>query len=62
MALETRLILGSRDIVSVLLVPTQVLGGEEIVFVGEDLLIAGAEIAHLLVVDALDVTVQVGPA
>ena len=60
--LETRLILGTRDVVSMLLVPTQILGGKEIVFVGKNLLVAGAEITHLFVVDTLDVAVQVWPA
>jgi hypothetical protein len=62
MALETGLVLGTRDVVSVLFVPTQVLDGEEVVFVGKDLFVAGAQITHLLVVDTLDVTVQIGPA
>jgi lysylphosphatidylglycerol synthetase-like protein (DUF2156 family) len=62
MTLETRLILGARDVVSMLFVPTQVLDGEEIVFMGKDLFVAGAEIAHLFVVDTLDVTVQIWPA
>ena len=62
MTLETRLVLGTRDIVSMLLVPTQILNCEKIVFVGKDLLVAGAEITHLLVVDTLDVAVQVWPA
>jgi hypothetical protein len=38
------------------------LDGEEVVFVGKDLFVAGAEIAHLFVVDTLDVTVQIWPA
>jgi hypothetical protein len=62
MALETGLVLGTRDVVSVLFVPTQVLDGEEVVFVGKDLFVAGAQITHLLVVDTLDVTVQIRPA
>jgi hypothetical protein len=62
MTLETRLVLGTRDVVSMFFVPAQVLDGEEVVFVGKDLFVAGAEIAHLFVVDTLDVTVQIWPA
>jgi len=62
MTLETRLIFGTRDVVSMFFVSSQILDGEEIVFVGKDLFVAGAEIAHLFVVDTLDMAVQVGPA
>ena len=56
MTFETRLVLGTRNVVSMLLVPTQILDCKEIVFVGKDFFVAGAEITHLFVVDTLDVT------
>ena len=59
-ALETGLVAGV--VVAELLVSAQLGGSEKIVLVGEHLLVAGTEVAHLLVVDTFDMAVQVGPA
>jgi len=56
MALEARLVLGTRDIITVLFVSTQFLRSKQFVFMSEDLLVTSTQITHLFVVDALDVT------
>jgi len=62
MALEARLVLGTRDIITVLFVSTQLLRGKQFVFMSEDLLVTSTQITHLFMVDTLDVTMQVGPS
>lgn len=61
-ALETRLVSGAGLVVAVAHVLLQLLIAEELMLVGEDLLVTSAEIAHALVVRRLDVPVEVGPA
>lgn len=61
-ALETRLVSGAGLVVAVAHVLLQLLIAKELMLVGEDLLVASAEIAHALVVRRLDVPVEIGPA
>lgn len=61
-ALEARLVGGTRLVVTVAHVPLKLLIREELMLVGEDLLVAGAQVAHALAMGRLDVTMQIGPA
>lgn len=60
-ALEAGLVGGAGQVVAHLHVLLELLVGEQLVLVGEDLLVPGAQVAHLLVVDGAHVAVQVGP-
>lgn len=62
MALKTSLINGTRFIITAFHVLLVLFVGEELMLVGKDLLVPRAQIAHLLMVDAANVTVKVGPA
>lgn len=61
-ALEARLVGGAGLVVAVAHVLLQLLVAKELVLVGEDLFVAGAEVAHALVVGRLDVAMEVSPA
>lgn len=61
-ALEARLVGGAGPVVAVAHVLLQLLVAKELVLVGEDLFVAGAEVAHALVMGRLDVAMQIGPA
>lgn len=61
-ALEARLVGGAGLVVAVAHVLFQLLVAKELVLVGEDLFVAGAEVAHALVMGGLDVAMEVGPA
>jgi len=62
MATETGLVNGAGLIVAVSHVFAEGLVCEHLVLMGEALLVASAEIAHLLVVDGAHMAMQVGPA
>lgn len=55
-ALETGLVYCTGVVVAVLLMLAKLGRGKKLMLVGEDLLVAGAQIAHGLVMDALDVS------
>jgi hypothetical protein len=61
-SLESRLVCGSRLIVSVSHVLLQLLVGEQFVLMREDPLVTSAQITHALFVRRLDMAVQVGPS
>lgn len=61
-ALEARLVGSTRLVVTVAHVPLQFLIREQLMLVGEDFLVASAEITHALAMRRLDVTMQIGPA
>lgn len=61
-ALEARLVGGAGLVVAVAHVLLQLLVAKELVLVGEDLFVAGAEVAHALVMGRLDVAMEIGPA
>lgn len=61
-AFEAGLVFGAGLVVACALVLAELGRGEEGVLVGEDLLVARAEVAEDLVVDGPDVVVEVGPA
>lgn len=61
-ALEARLVGGAGLVVAVAHVLLQLLVAKELVLVGEDLFVAGAEVAHALVMGGFDVAMEVGPA
>lgn len=61
-ALEAGLVDRAGLVVAVPHMSLQLLVGEQLVLVGEDLLVARAEVAHLAVVDGAHVAVEVGPA
>lgn len=60
-AFEARLVNCSGAIVAVAHVPLELLFRKELMLVCEDLLVAGTEIAHLLVMNATDMAVEIGP-
>lgn len=61
-SLESRLVCGSRLIISVSHVLLQLLVGEQLVLMCEDPLVTSAQITHALFVRRLDMAVQVGPS
>lgn len=61
-ALEARLISGAGLVVAMAHVLLQLLIAEELMLVGEDLFVTGAEIAHALVVRRFDVSMEISPA
>lgn len=61
-ALEARLVGGAGLVVAVAHVLLQLLIAKQLMLVGEDLFVAGAEIAHALVMRRFDVAMEVGPA
>lgn len=62
MALESTLINSAGIVIAELFMPSQLLWSEQLVFMRENLLIPCAQIAHDLVMDALDMPMQVGPS
>ena len=57
MTFEAALIYGARVVVAELFVPAKISGCEQLMLVGEDLLVAGTEVAHHFVVHTFDVAV-----
>lgn len=62
MALEAGLVDGAWSVVAVSHVPLELLVCKQLVLVGEDLLVAGAQVAHFPVMNGADMAVEVGPA
>lgn len=60
--LEARLVRSTWFVVTVAHVPLQFLIRKKLMLVGEDFLVASAEVAHSLAMRRLDVTMQIGPA
>lgn len=61
MALESGLVDGTRTIISIAHVLLKLLIREQVVFMRENLLVASAQVAHLLVVDAANVAMEIRP-
>ena len=62
MSLEARLVDCTRIVITKFLVSAEFTKGKELVFVGENFLVASAEVAHHFAMLSPDMTMEVGPA